>query len=222
MNRTNQYRAFGLIGAMVIVTILIFVWQTHHDQQKASAIAEQQHGIDAAAEHVQFVSQYVNKNIARTANVPLIAVAVADEKKSMNHALSIVLINRFKGGHAEFVDSFFKPPLISDGLFDDVFNGSTALFTKLEITNSVDGLLLGRQGVQYSTNTALDGVIMANMTFEVVNLTVAGRFQSQEWTFTSAGTGFRPEEARMQAEQRIIKQISDKSDMSLNAINPNH
>jgi hypothetical protein len=82
--------------------------------------------------------------------------------------------------------------------------------------------LLGRQGVQYSTNTELDNVITANMRLEVVTLPVAGQLQSQEWTFVANGTGFRLAEARMQAEERIIKQMVDKADMTLGSITPNH
>ena len=51
---------------------------------------------------------------------------------------------------------------------------------------------------------------------------VAGQAESKAWTFTANGAGFQPAEARMQAEERIIKQINDKSDMTLGLPAPNN
>lgn len=191
-------------------------------RQVAKEAAEQQHQLRMATEHKQFVNQYVNTNFTRTPGRPLVAVMAADETKRMNHALSAALITRFKGEPAQLVDSFFKPPLVTDDLFNDVFNGSTALFNKLEITNSVDALLLARQSVEYSINAELNNVITANMRVEIVTLPVAGQVESQGWSLIANGAGFRRPEARMQAEERIIKQIMDKPDMKLGLIQPNN
>jgi hypothetical protein len=77
-----------------------------------------------------------------------------------------------------------------DSLFNNVFNGSSDLFNKLELAKSLDAVLLARQNVQYETNNDLDNVITANMTLEISALPVAGQIQSQSWTFTANGTGF--------------------------------
>jgi hypothetical protein len=131
--------------------------------QQETKIADQKRNVEAAAAHAQFVNQYVNANFNRTPGIPLVAVAVAAENKTMNRLMSTVLISRFKGEHAQLVDSFFKPPLLSDNLFNDAFNGSSALFNKLVITNSVEALLLARQTVEYSTSAELDNVITATI-----------------------------------------------------------
>jgi hypothetical protein len=183
--------------------------------KEAKEAAQRQREMERIREQVRFVNQYVNTNVIKSGIIPLVAVAVAAENRTMNHAVGTALINRFKGERAKLVDSFFKPPLVSDGLFPDVFNGSAALFAKLEITNSVDALLLARQDVQYSTNDALDNIITANMRLEVITLPVAGRIESHGWTFIANGVGFRPTEARMQAEERILKQIAEKPGMAL-------
>ena len=192
------------------------------EQAKAdqdAALTAKRAAQEAAVEHAAFVAQYVNTNFNRTPGLPLVAVAVADENSMMNQDMSAALIKRFKGEHAQLVDSFFKPPLVSDGLFNDVFNGSTTLFAKLEMLNSVDALLLARQEVQYSTNSELNNVITANMRIDIVTLPVAGHVESHGWTFTANGADYRLAEARKQAEERIIKQINDKADMSLGLTN---
>ena len=250
MNRLNLQRALLFIGVMAIIAVLIYKGQTQHQIQKQEQAArqetkiaeqqrktdeeaaakkrqfekeaaEQQRQVKNATAHAQFVNQYVNTNFTRTPGLPLVAVAVASENKTMNQALSAALISRFKGEHAQLVDSFFKPPLVSDDLFNDVFNGSSAIYTKLEIENLVDMLLLARQDVQYLTNSAgLDNVISAYMHVEVITMPVAGQFASRRWGFGANGTGFHPEEARMQAEERVIRLIKDKTDMTLGTISP--
>ena len=112
-------------------------------------------------------------------------------------------------------DSFFKPELVTGGLFNSAFNGSTDLFNKLELVKSLNALLLARQNVQYETNTDLNNIITASMSLEIAVLPVVGQIQSQSWMFTANGTGFRRNEARMQAEERIIKQIQTDTKMSL-------
>ena len=189
-------------------------------RRAAEEAARQKAAQEAAAEHAKFVAQYVNTNFTRRLGLPFVAVMVADENNAVNHAMGAALISRFKDEHVQLVDTFFKPPLISDGLFGDAFNGSTALFDKLEIRNLVDGLLLARQTVQFSTNADLNNVITANMRCEIITLPVAGQVESRGWTFMANGTGFRQAEARMQAEERIIKQMADSSEMSLGFATP--
>ena len=145
----------------------------------------------------------------------MVAVAVASETSSMNHAVAVALMNRFKADHVQLTDSFFKPELVTDGLFGSAFNGSSDLFNKLELTKSLDALLLARQTVQYETNPDFNNAITANMTLEITALPVAGQIQSQSWTFSANGVGIRRGEARMQAEGRIIKQVETSTNMSL-------
>jgi hypothetical protein len=181
------------------------------DREAAAAKAVQ----DAAAEHQKFVEKYVDTGITKKAGNQMVAVAVASETGSMNHAVAVALISRFKADHVQLTDSFFKPELVTDGLFSRAFNGSSDLFNSLELAKSLDALLLARQTVLYETNADLNGVITANMTLEIAVLPVAGQNQSQSWTLSANGTGFRSGEARMQAEERITKQIETDTKMSL-------
>ncbi|MGD0206151.1 MAG: hypothetical protein ABSC89_00865 [Verrucomicrobiota bacterium] len=241
MNRRILQRLIVFTCVMTAVIGLIYSIQSRREKRKAAALAQQQLELanataaqkaaqnaaaereravqDAAHEHRIFLEKYVDTGITKTARNQLIAVAVASEYRSMNHAVAAALVTRFKTDHVQLTDSFFKPELVTDGLFNSVFNGSSDLFNKLELAKSLDALLLARQDVQYSTNKDLDNTITANMRLEVVTLPVAGQAESQEWTFTANGIGFRPAEARMQAEERIIKQIANDTNLSLSLQN---
>jgi hypothetical protein len=185
--------------------------------QKAAseaAATAQKAAKEAADAHAEFLTRYTNTNFTRNPGIKMAAVAVAGENGTMNHAIGAALVNRFKGERLDLNDSFFKPALVSDGLFNDAFNGASDLFNKLELAKSLDALLLGRQDVQYSTNAALENIVTANMHLEMVVLPVAGQIQSQDWKFMATGAGTGPAEARQQAEERVIKQISTDTNMS--------
>ncbi|MGA9450689.1 MAG: hypothetical protein WBW41_05005 [Verrucomicrobiia bacterium] len=243
-NRINLGRTILFICALACIAAVLYAWQYHRDQQKAAVIAAQQRKIEedatarkeaeakeqaalkaeqeAASEHANFIAQYENTNFSRTPNVELIAVACAAEDRTMNQAVSTALVSRFKGQNVELTSSFFKPTLVTEGLFDDVIKGSGETFTKLDLAKYLDGLLLARQDVRYSTNADLNNVVTADMHLQVVTLPVSGQIESKAWTLAAKGTGFNPADARMQAEERIVKQIADDATMSLSQIKANH
>lgn len=226
MNRIKPHRIIMFVCVVALIGIAIYNVQRRGEKQQAQAAAEVKQKADAeaakvkaiqdaAVEHERFITKYVNIGIAKKTGNQMVAVAVASETGSMNHAIGSALVSRFKTDHVQLTDSFFKPELVTDGLFLKTFNGATDLFNKLELAKSLDALLLARQIVQYETNADLNNVITVNMSLEVTTLPVTGQIQSQSWTFTANGSGFRRGEARMQAEERIIKQLESNTNMSL-------
>lgn len=242
MNRINPIRVVSFVCVLVVFTILIRAVQSHRAEQKATAAAqvEQKAAVkkadeiaqinaeqsrqkavqDAAADHERFLTKYVNTNITKRAGSQMVAVAVASETRSMNHAIGAALVNHFKAQRVQLTDSFFKPELVTEGLFDAAFNGDSGLFNKLELAKSLDALLLARQEVQYETNADLNNVVTAAMHVEIATLPVAGQIESHSWTFSANGAGIRRADARMQAEERIIKQIEADTKMSLGSSTP--
>lgn len=251
MNRINPKQAIALICVLLAIVVVIHNEQNRRERQKEATIAEQQRKTeetvaaqkaaqkqqelqkqqeaaaqkaaeDAANAHAEFLARFTNTNFTRNPGIETVAVAVADESGTMNHTVGAALVNRFKSERLNLTDAFFKPALVSGGLFNDAFNGSNDLFNKLELAKYLDALLLARQDIQYSTNATLGNIVTANMHLEIVALPVAGQIQNQAWKFMATGAGTGPTEAREQAEQRTIKQISTDTNMSLVQIGQNH
>ena len=214
MNK-KRVRIILFFSAVAIIAILIYGTQYQLKRQSETEAAKVKTEQAAVADRKLFLEKYVDTSITKRDGNQMVAVAVASENRSMNHAMAVTLISHFKTDHVQLTDSFFKPELVADGLFNSAFNGSSELFNKLELTNSLDALLLARQAVLYETNSELNNVITANMTIEIATLPVAGQSQSQSWSFTANGTGFRRGDARAMAEDRIIKQIESDKKMSL-------
>ncbi len=196
--------------------------QRQEAERKKQEKAERQRLADAVAAEKEKYLGYVNTNIMRNSGEEMIAVACASETGTMNSAIGDALATHFKRDHVKFVFSFFRPTMITDGSFDAIFTGSKDTFKKMELEKSLDGLLLAKQDVQYSKNEALDNVITADMHVQIVTLPVTGQIESQSWTLSAKGTGFNNADARMQAEERIIKQINVNTNMALSQFSVDH
>jgi hypothetical protein len=145
----------------------------------------------------------------------MVAVVSISENTKLNRAVTAALASRFKGESVEILSSLFRPEFASDGLFAKAFSDPSEAIKNLELENYLDVLVLARQEVKYSTNRALENVITASMTLQITAHHVGGNLDSSSWTFIANGAGFKQADARALAEERLIKQISADTKMSL-------
>ena len=188
------------------------------DEAEAKAKAEEARkkaAEEAAAVQSRFLARYLNLGFTRQPGVATIGVAVESEAGTMNPTIANALTQRLKTAEVQLLNSFFNPEFVADRFVGNIFSGDTGIFGRLELTNSLNGVLVGRQTVTYSTNAALENTITANLRLEVMALPVAFTRESQSWNFAANGIGFRPHEARQLAEERIIEQISRSTNMIL-------
>jgi hypothetical protein len=181
------------------------------DEQAAQAQATQV----AAEERARYRARYLNSGFERQPGVAAIGVAIASEQGTVNYALASALTRRLQTDQVRLLTSFFKPEFMADQLLAEVFSGQTAVFTRLELANFMEGVLVGRQRVEYSTNAALENTVTANLHLELMALPVALTSQGQSWDFVATGAGFRPQEARKLAEERLIEQIDRNTNLVL-------
>jgi hypothetical protein len=237
MNWNKLGRTLLFTGILACIAVILYAWQDHRDQRRAAEAASQTREVEqaetarkeaaaeqerkneaarqAANEHARFIAQYENTNFTRTANTELIAVACAEDTGKMDQEIGDALASRFQLTNVVCTSSFFKPTLVTEGVFDKVFIGSDDMLKKLDLEKYLDGLLLARQDVQYSTNSDLNNVVTADMHLHVVSLTLSRKIENRGWTLAAKGSGFSPADARMQAEERIIKQIANDPKLTL-------
>jgi multidrug efflux pump subunit AcrA (membrane-fusion protein) len=182
-------------------------------EKKAAALKAAQDAADAQA---KFVARYVNSGFSKTPGSESLAIVVVQNGK-LDQTIAAALADHFKSDSIKVPTSFFKPAFVSDNLFGSLFDGSTEVLDKLILKNYLDGLVLAREAVQYTKNsTSLDNVLTANMTLEIQLVPVSSNIQKESWKFTATGAGFSQTEAESMAEERLIKQISNDTKMSLN------
>jgi chemotaxis protein histidine kinase CheA len=190
----------------------------NRDEAEAKAQAEEARKKaieDAAAEHAQFLARYLNPGFTHRPGLATIAVVIESEQGTMNLAVANAVMQRLANGDVQLLNSFFKPEFVADKFVDNIFSGDTSVFDRLNLTNSVDGVLFGRETITYSTNIALENTISADLHLGVIVLPLATAQSGLSWSISATGVGFNNTAARQQAEERLIRQIADDSTMSL-------
>jgi hypothetical protein len=172
---------------------------------------------EAAAKFENYLRHYVNSGFSHKTGRKTVALVVASRNGNVSQSLRTELARHFSSD-AEIFSSFFTPAFVSDGLFNAIFEGSTDAIRNLKLSDTLDGLLLARQQVQYSTNSALENLITANVHLEIMTLPIGVSGEKQTWSFTANGPGFHTADALQMAEERLIKQISSDTKMSLSEI----
>jgi len=181
-------------------------------QQQQFTIETQQR---AATEHADYLARYLNPNISKIPGTKIVAIAAANEDGRPNQAVTTAVAERLKSNSVSIFPSFFKPEFVTDGLLNETFMDSKKIFSKLELRDSLDAVLLARQSVRYSSNPSLQNVTTATMDLEVAVFPVNSSAESQSWKFTASGAGFKNEDARAMAEERLIEQIATDANMTL-------
>jgi hypothetical protein len=170
---------------------------------------------NAAVERARLHARYMNSGFARKPGIVSIGIAIASESGTMNPSIATALAQRLKSSDVQFLNSFFKPEFVADNYVARIFSGDTAIFDRLELTNSLNAVLVGKESVNYSTNPALENTVTANLRLEVMVLPVGLSRENQSWNFAANGIGFRSQEARQAAEDRIVEQIAKHTNMVL-------
>ena len=214
MHNVDTKRAVILITVCGILAAAISdVWNSFHTAP-AKAIQARRIAVEQkTAELAAYTAKYVSSASPRKPNVKLIAVAVLSSDGQLTPALNGVLTDRFQTDSAKTLCSFFRPAFVADGLFANALTKPTEVFETLGLAKSVNAVLLGRQTVQYSTDPSMENVMTANMRFELTAVSLADG-QSRSWNFVANGSGFKQNEARAMAEERLIKQMSKDNTLS--------
>ncbi len=158
-----------------------------------------------AADLKAYKARYLGNPNTRYSMAILVANETGQPNAPLGHAFGTLLTTNGLTTTA----SLLTPEFIADGLFDKTIGGSKESFDKLELTNLVQAVLLAHQSVQYSTNSALNGLITATMAVDVNTFSIGAFRLLFADNIRSVGAGFNLLEARTMAEERVLKQFKD-------------
>jgi hypothetical protein len=171
---------------------------------------------EAAEKHAAFLARYLNTGFSRKAGEEMIGLSVASDDGQSGRMLKNALVGHLQKDGVQILPDFLKTDFVSDGLFDDAFGGSPEVARKLELATVLDAFVLVRVSVTFSKNPDLLNVITATMNVEIVLTPISPNIENHSWSFTAAGAGFKREDARALALDRLLKQIERDTKMSLN------
>ena len=218
------------ILAVTALAINWCFWNRNHSQSsyaftgKASAANESQKAeFTAKEEHDKYVAHYINAEIKRGRDSKLVPILVVTEDGTIDRTLTHALSQHVKSDGVSPVESYFKPEVLSDGLFTGLFYESNQMRQNLDLDKSVDGLIFGKLSVDYSSNPTLQNVITARVSLEVVVQATQSHEAGTATTLNVSGAGFDEKAARIAAIERLLIEIEKDKKISLNPIlAPNH
>lgn len=158
----------------------------------------------AEAEKANYLARYLGSVATRKIGAKdVVAVVAVSEDGTPNSPFGNAIVSALKAGSLEATASAFTPEFVADGLFHQAFKDAGTVLKKLELTNSLGTLMLARQLVQYSTNSSLQNIITATMRLELLTVAFADAESGTVLSVAASGVGFKPEDARAQAEERL-------------------
>ena len=170
-----------------------------------------------AAQHARDLKRYLNVDIPARPGIKRVAVVAVGSDGMIDDALGNLLCDLVRTDQNEPILDFFTPEFISDGLFRETFDGSHDIFARLELMQSIKSLLLARETIRLETNSAsLDNVLTATLQLEVKAVSPSFGIGNKGWQFEATGAGFKPEDARSLAEERIFKKLTNNTPISIN------
>ena len=162
-------------------------------------------------------SQYFDTAFVKPNGFKVIALSIATENGKKERAVQDILVSHFDSGTVKIIPTFFKPAFVEKGQFENAFNDTGDVPSKLELGKYLDGIMLVRHHLEFSQSGAdLENVITATIRLDIAVIPIVDAVKSQTRTFTVNGAGFSRPEAQARAEERLIKQIADDTKMSLN------
>lgn len=183
-------------------------------QARQEAAAQQRVIQEAAARRAAFLGRYLAGGLVRAPGVAMVAVVAVNPDGTLNRAVSSAIGNHLSRPSIQVLSSVFNQEFVSDGLFKQVFGGSTEPLRNLELGTALDALVLARQAVQYSPNPDLN-VITAALQLAIVVVPIAQGVQAQSWSLNASGAGYTQASARQLAEDRLLKEIAKADKMVL-------
>jgi hypothetical protein len=242
MNKADQQEALWFFGGLSIIAVVVNTIfsplfsasrqpsptpstnvQQNFQQQAHTPIRPSETNValsspppvdEAVAQHTRDLTRYVNTGFSREPGMKAVAIVAVSEDGAINDTVGYAVDAKIKSGTVETIPAFFTPEFVSDGLFGQTFGGSRTAFARLDLAKSLDAMVLARESIQYSADASLNDLVTASVQLDVKLLPVGASARNRSWSLTASGAGFKREEARRMAEERLIKQIGSSTNMS--------
>lgn len=149
---------------------------------------------------------YIDKYVVTGNNKVEIAIAFSRNNlldNSLAHQVLTTLPN-LSGSHV------FTRQVVTDGIFDRIFEGDKNEFKKLKLSNIAERMLIGKVTEEFQNNQAIKGIVNALVDAEIRLLdTATGQIINSGKYSSGIRLGYSEIEAQRKAEEEIIKQIGN-------------
>lgn len=215
------------IGVLAVTALALNVWFffgrdfSEHSKSVGRQSVDSQAALTNSnqgriAEDEKLLEKYFDTAFTKKSGNLAVAFYMAGSGGNQNPAIHDALVQKLSAGNTKLITSFFREAFLTDGLFESAFAGPSAVADKLKLSKYLDGFVLVKETVKIQQNSSeLANVLTANIRLDIAVISCGNNIQGRTWTFTANGAGFKTSDAQAQAEERLIKQLSTDSRVSL-------
>ncbi len=166
----------------------------------------------AERRHEAYLNRYLlSESLLNQPQSTEVALLVIDETGKENKTTAQYITSRLNEKGFNTSESLFTAEFISDGKFDDIFNGNQQEVTKLNLSKYCDQILLGKSSANFTQNPNLENMLTAEVSTEFRLISTKTGAIESSFTLSGAGVGFSKSDAEKLALERIANRLKSRS-----------
>lgn len=164
----------------------------------------------------QYIDRHINTNRSKNLTGKTIAIAVVENNQMQVGVVQDALESHFRNDSVQLFTSFLKPAFFTDGMVEDILNGTREIPSRLKLDKYIDALVLAKYRIEFTTtDIESQRLTTANIKCTVTLLPFTENVQAHTWELIASGNGFKTTTAQANANEKLIQQIKESS-MALN------
>lgn len=165
----------------------------------------------AAQEREVFLNRYLlSRSFLNKPYSTEVAVMVIDEGSKASQGIDHKIASLLKTRGLNATASLFTGRFVSDGKFENIFNGSASAIRKLELSKHCDHIIFGKSSVNFTQNPDMQNMITARVTIEFRIISAKTGAIENRFTSSEAGVGFSRDTAKDLAIERIVNTLETR------------
>ena len=155
-----------------------------------------------------FPDYIANHSLKNTPQTKEIIILFIDQDNNTEQNISDALGKIYKSQGFIVANSFFKNEFISDGIFNQLFEGETDLQKKMGLKQHADAICLGKLNISYRTNSKNLTIADAQVNIKITS--TGNDVTDKSYSETTTGTGVSEADAKSGAIANLLSLLENK------------
>lgn len=157
----------------------------------------------------EFIDRYLDRSATKLGGAKQWAILIPGLMDELNSPLTMAAREVLEQRRLAVV-SIFRPAIVKDNRFDELFDGNKSLIKKLTIEQFCTSIIVGKVTVAFSRDTFVADLIAANVTCHIRFVSASSAGIENEFRIESRGGGFSEATARSQGLERLTAALRER------------
>lgn len=180
------------------------------EQQKQEEVKRIEERREAQKQEEFLNRHLLSRSFINKSETQEVAVLIIDKDNKIIQNVSQEIASRLKGKGFNVTASLFTGQFVSDGIFENIFNGDAGAINKLKLANHCDHIILGKSSVNFIKNPDMQDMITAKASIRFHLISSKTGAIEDSFTISEVGAGFSESTAEDLAIERILKKFGER------------